>query len=90
MEVRLDDDHLNNICATLYSVCCVGKSHLSTSEAMWSQEAAQPETLETSEEQVCGTLEWDSLVTVVSPERKIQVIQSDNDCYRNQKPTLYV
>jgi hypothetical protein len=47
MEVRLDDDHLNNICATLYSECCVGKSHLSTSKVMWSQEAAQPETLET-------------------------------------------
>jgi hypothetical protein len=54
MEVHLHDDHLNNICATLYLVCCVGKSHLSTSKARWSQRAAKPETLETSEGQVCG------------------------------------
>lgn len=47
MEVRLDDDHFNNICATLISVCCVSKSHLPNPKAMWSQEAEQPEILET-------------------------------------------
>ena len=47
MEMRLDDDHFENICAVLNSVCCVDKSYLSTSEAMWSQVAAQPETLDT-------------------------------------------
>lgn len=47
VEVRLDDGHLNNICATLNSVCCVSKSHHPSPKAMWSQDAEQPEILET-------------------------------------------
>jgi len=47
MEVHLDVEHLNNICATLNSVCCVSESHLPSPKAMWSQVTEQPEILET-------------------------------------------
>jgi len=47
MEVCLDDEHLNNVCATLNSVCCVSIFHLPSPKGMWSQKTEQPEIPET-------------------------------------------